>query len=334
MIARIKFESGVIVSVEGQNSASQEIVRFVDQWNSPEKSVVSKTSGSTGIPKDILLEKSEMVASAELTGIHFSVNRSLRAWHALPMSFIAGKMMVVRALLFNWELLVSEPTSVPQLPEDRPDFSALTPMQFSQLIENGMDIDFSNQTILGGGEVSVSLLKKIENARSKIYSTYGMTETITHIASCLLTGLGDIIYTSLPGVTFSADPRGCLVIKANHLSASPIITNDMVTLISQTQFKFSGRIDRVINSGGLKIHPEDIEKKLKENFDIELFVDGVEDELLGIKAVLFIEEKNSDKMEDIKKFMEENMERKKAPREIIVVDAFKFTHTGKLIKKS
>ncbi len=333
MIRKVKFKNGRIHQMLGESGDFAEISDFVEKWNDGSDSICVHTSGSTGIPKPIFILKEEMRASARLTGSFFGINRPIVAWHALPMSFIAGKMMVVRALEFDWDLIWSDASANPEIPDVSPEFAAFTPMQFFNLLQNGLEPNFSRITILGGGEVSEELGERLKGASQGIFSTYGMTETITHVACRPISGKVSEEYQALAGVSFSQDERGCLVVVADHLSSSPFITNDQVDLLSPTTFVFKGRADRVINSGGLKIHPEAIERKLQSEFGIELFVTSKADDELGQRVVLVIQQKNEDLQSKIQEFLNVELDRKIRPKEIVILENFKYTHTGKLVKR-
>ncbi|MEL6976647.1 MAG: O-succinylbenzoic acid--CoA ligase, partial [Bacteroidota bacterium] len=165
----------------------------------------------------------------------------------------------------------------------------------------------------------------------KAFETYGMTETITHIAFRSLNGQTEKVFQTLPQVTVSADARGCLVINAPRISSELIVTNDLVELVSENQFKWLGRIDSVINSGGVKIIPEKVESTLANHLTQRFFITGVPDPTLGQKVVLVVEGAAlSDKQSEHLKSSFQKLEKFERPKDIVFVPKFLETGTGKV----
>lgn len=252
---------------QSKTTASWEIslYRFVLDWISDSLTIEVLTSGSTGKPKTILLEKEKMIQSALRTGEFFQLKKNDKTLICLPTDFIAGKMMVVRAFVLGLNLCPVEPKGNPlELINDDFKFAAMTPMQLSNILKKKESVKKLNQIqnlIIGGGEISKELADKISKLKNNSWHTYGMTETITHIALKKLNGTNSTNYfKALPGVVFEKDERECLVIRADYLSENPIVTNDIVSLVSNLKFEFIGRYDNVINTGSIKVFPEEIEK--------------------------------------------------------------------------
>lgn len=288
-------------------SISVEVHSFLKEWFSESEFIEVKTSGSTGTPKVIRLQKKHMINSAIATGSFFNLNESTTALLCMSPVYIAGKMMLVRALKLGWELDVVAPVSNPlEGLKKNFDFSAMVPIQ----LYNSLDqIHQLKKVIVGGGVISNEIINKIQNISTEIYATYGMTETITHIAvkklnchsksseesqrkknSCSNADSASIAhYKILPNIKISKDKRDCLVINAPKISSEEIVTNDLVELISSNEFVWKGRFDTVINSGGIKLIPEEIEQKLAEIIKQRFFVYGMPDSVLGEKLVLIIE---------------------------------------------
>jgi len=304
---------------KAKNLIWKEIKVFISEWLAPKETVELQTSGSTGNPKKIVVQKKCMINSAQLTGARFGLSAGDSALLCLPMKYIAAKMMVVRALELGLELKVVEPSRTINVSAD---FVAMVPMQ----LENSLDqLDRFKTIIVGGSPVTESLIKKIQNTKSEIYETYGMTETVTHVAVKPLNGRHKSQYfAALDGVSFEIDPRGCLVINAPELNPEPVVTNDVVKLVSATSFKWLGRFDNVINSGGIKMHPEIIEKKLEPSIpNRRYFVAGVPDKELGQKLVLIVEGDFMDiSFNQIPKYEQ--------PREVIFKSIFPETESGKI----
>jgi O-succinylbenzoic acid--CoA ligase len=316
--------------IKYSQSISKEINQFLREWFSTDSHVVVKTSGSTGNPKNIHLRKDFMINSALATGCYFQLGENTKALCCLPIKFIAGKMMLVRALTLGWDLDVIESTSNPlQEITKEYDFSAMVPLQLRNSISK---IDQIKTLIVGGGVVSRELKKAIQTIDTNCYATYGMTETITHIAVKKLNKFSqselesESVYKTLPDVTISKDKRSCLVIRAPKISDENIITNDVIELISKSEFNWKGRLDHVINSGGVKLHPEEIEQKLSNTIYSRFFVAGILDEILGEKCILVIEGENY----PITKKHFSMLSRFEIPKTIFFIPKFIETGSGKI----
>ena len=219
------------------------------------------------------------------------------------------------------------------------DFAAMVPMQVQESLSDSVTrnkISYIKQLIIGGAAVSSTLESALSAFPIRCFSTYGMTETVSHIA---LRELNTAYsgYKALGNITFLQDDRGCLCIHAPHLSNTFFITNDIVRLSGKTSFEWLGRFDNVINSGGVKLFPEEIEKKISELIpDKRFYVTGVLDERLGEKAVLIIEDQNWTQ-EKIASFMKEVrfiLSPYQIPKEIRFVSNFRETYSGKIIREN
>jgi O-succinylbenzoic acid--CoA ligase len=269
----------------------QTIGNFLMDWLDAKTYVEVFTSGSTGTPKSIRLDKQAMVNSAIATGDFFGIQPGDSALHCLPSHFIAGKMMLVRAMILGLSLDVVAPVSNPLKNCDKNyDFCAMVPLQVENSVE---DLAMIKKLIVGGAPTSKELRERLQAISTHIYATYGMTETITHIAAKPLNHLPkgfQSIYKTLPNIKVTTDDRDCLVINAPRITEEKIITNDVVEIISETEFDWLGRYDNVINSGGIKLHPEQIEEKLNEYISNRFFITAVDDAQLGQKLILLIED--------------------------------------------
>lgn len=308
------------------------IKEFLIQWFSKNDFLEVKTSGTTGKPKIIRLKKEFMINSAIATGNYLDLPQKTTALLCMSTDFIAGKMMLVRALVLGWELDIVMPNSNPLKRLDTTyDFSAMVPLQ----VQNSLtEIYKVQKLIVGGGVVSKELEKQMQLIPTEVFATFGMTETITHIALKRLNHFGDktlsevdnSFYKCLPNVTIKQDNRSCLVIKAFKVSDNEIITNDVVEIISDNEFKWLGRIDNVINSGGIKLHPEVIEKKLSQLISQRFFITGVPDKVLGEKMILIIEGVKT--VLHIK--ASTGLLKYETPKEIYYVNRFIETKSGKI----
>ncbi|MCM4153056.1 O-succinylbenzoic acid--CoA ligase [Arenibacter sp. N53] len=313
---------------EGQEY-EKAIGNFLMDWLDDSDSVQVKTSGSTGIPKIISLKKEHMVNSALATETFFNLRAGARALNCLSANFIAGKMMMVRAIVLGWEMDIVEPTSHPLDLTFKPyDFCAMVPIQAQNSIPY---LNRLGSLIIGGAPISPELKLSINKVSTKVFETYGMTETITHIAvKELANGSVNNNFKALPNVVFTKDERDCLVIDAPKVSDGTITTNDVVDLISSSEFQWLGRYDNVINSGGVKLIPEQLEVKLSSLINSRYFVAGIPDANLGHKMVLMLEGNiNKEQLlKDIKSL--NSISKYEIPKEIFSIPQFVETGSGKV----
>jgi o-succinylbenzoate---CoA ligase len=303
----------------------QHMGTFLLDWFDEKSYIELQTSGTTGSPKLIRIEKQAMLESALATGDFFGLEPGNSILHCLPTNFIAGKMTWVRSFILGLEMKFVEPTSNPLNKIDENfDFCAMIPLQAKNSLAK-LKKKQIKKLIIGGVAIHKSLEQELVKLPIEIYETYGMTETITHIAA---KRIGEEAFTVLPNVTVSADERECLVVKAKNLSNKKIVTNDIVKLISDKQFIWKGRIDNVINSGGVKLIPEQIEDKLSTLIPRRYFIYGKPDETLGEKAVLYVEGKPM----DIDQSVFNVLDKFEVPKEILFIPKFQETATGKIMR--
>ncbi|WP_316633483.1 AMP-binding protein [uncultured Flavobacterium sp.] len=308
-----------------EGDAYEKIIgEFLLDWFDDKDYIEMTTSGTTGLPKLVRLEKQAMIQSALATGDFFGLEPGNKALLCLPTQFIAGKMMLVRSLILGLDLDIVSPSTEPLARNStKYDFVAMVPLQVQNSIEGLKNV---KKLIIGGAKIDSALEEKLLPLKTEIYETYGMTETITHIAA---KRVGESVFSILPNVKIAKDERDCLVISVPSISDEPIVTNDLVELINENQFIFLGRIDNVINSGGVKLIPEQIEAKLIGKIDARFFVTGIPDTVLGEKLILVVEgekqEFASDFFDVLGKF--------EKPKEIVFVPKFKENENGKLLRK-
>jgi O-succinylbenzoic acid--CoA ligase len=296
---------------------------FILDWFDPKPYLEINTSGSTGTPKIIRVDKQAMVNSALATGDFFDLQPGQKVLHCLPTEYVAGKMMFVRAFILGLDMEFVAPSSHPLTGvKGSFDFCGMVPLQARNSLK---DLHRIKKLIIGGAKVTKALEQELATIPSQIYETYGMTETITHIAA---KRVGASAFTVLPNVKITTDDRHCLVIDAHKISGEKIVTNDLVELISDTQFVWKGRFDNVINSGGIKLIPEQIEEKLASSISNCFFVYGKADELLGEKLVLYVEGESM----LIDESIFEVLDKYEKPKEIVFIPEFKRTATGKVIR--
>lgn len=297
---------------------------FILDWFDKKSYIELSTSGTTGTPKLIRIEKQAMVSSAMATGDFFNLKPGDKALHCLPTKYIAGKMMLVRGFILGLDIDFVEPNSNPLVRKDtKYDFVAMVPLQ----VQNSLSVlQNVKKIIIGGAKINNILRKELSKLKAEVYETYGMTETITHIAA---KQIGEEVFSLLPNIKIAHDDRNCLVIDAPNISSESIVTNDIVTLVGENKFVFLGRIDNVINSGGIKLIPEKIEDKLSQKINSRFFVTGIEDAVLGEKLVLIIEGEKQileDSIFDV-------LDKYEKPKEIFYVEKFTETENGKIKRK-
>lgn len=304
---------------------------FLQQWLDENDFVLVKTSGSTGTPKEIQLSKQQMINSAKATGIFFKLSENTTALLCLPSNYIAGKMMLVRAMVLGWDLHIVAPEkdAITQYDNDY-DFVAMVPYQVHHSLKS---LDKIKKLIIGGGAISEKLNQELQNVNTEVFATYGMTETITHIAVRRINGLAKSNeYTALPDVKFSLNDNSCLVINAPEVSSENVITNDMVQLNSPTTFEYLGRIDNVINSGGVKFFPEQIEAKLSPYIKCSFIIASEKDTILGERLILIIENESNEISSNISDAFQ-NLSPYERPKKIYTFSKFPYTETGKIKRK-
>lgn len=310
------------------------IGEFFSDWLDENELIKVKTSGSTGKPKEIWVKKQYMVNSAVATGKFFELPAQTSALLCLPASYIAGKLMLVRAMILGWYIDSVPPQASPlSVTGKHYHFTALTPYQLDKSVEY---LDRVDKIIVGGGKVAQSLKERIQNTPTKIFETYGMTETLTHIAARQINTPKNPNppFEIMENVSIRQDERECLVISAPKVSDIEVVTNDLVNLESKTTFRLRGRIDNIINSGGIKILPEEVEAKLSGFIHQRFFVAGIPDDALGEKLVLYVEDTfSSEKELQILEFIQKAyLAKYEKPKEIVFVDKFRETHTGKVLR--
>ena len=311
----------------------KQIGDFLNHWQDDSEFIDVKTSGSTGQPKTISLSKQAMVNSAIATGDFFGLEPGNTALMCLPANYIAGKMMLVRALILGLEIEVIEPKTNPVFDNEvHYDFCAMIPIQLQKTLKR---IDNIKTIIVGGASVSYQLKEQIQSLKTNVFETYGMTETITHVAVKKLNNFHDdkdfsiaesSYFKTLPNIKISQNKSQCLVIDAPNILDETILTNDVVKLHSDTTFEWLGRKDNVINSGGVKLFPEQIEAKLQPQIASRFFISKENNDKFGEQVILVVEEKDFNlKPSDLK-----DLSKLEVPKNIYTVDKFIETSSGKI----
>ena len=290
---------------------------FLQEWNNGSDRVLVHTSGSTGTPKPLWVEKRRMESSARTTCDFLGLQEGDTALLCLPLDYIAGKMMVVRALVRKLRLVSVEPSGHPLKPPSYPPlggsisspipscssvgggegeiaFAAMVPMQVwnsLQVPEERERLRSIRHLIIGGGAIDETLAAKLKDFPNSVWSTYGMTETLSHIALRRLNGPeASDWYTPFDGVTVALNDEHCLVIDAPQVCAERLVTNDIAELLPDGRFRILGRRDNVVCSGGLKIQMEEVERLLRPYLPVPFMVTKKNDPALGEAVVLLYED--------------------------------------------
>jgi O-succinylbenzoic acid--CoA ligase len=323
-----------------QDEFEQNTFDFICRWRSEEQRFELQTSGSTGAPKKISVSREQMVASATLTGEALSLMNGYQALICLDTRYIAGQMMLVRCFVIGMKIIAVTPCANPFVHTEQViDFVALVPYQVYAILDSVQHKVFNviNTVIVGGAPIDAVAVKKLQSYSTQFYATYGMTETVSHVALKRLNGASaSNDFKVLPGVEISLDDRGCLMLDVPYLSTR-MVTNDIVEILGHGAFLWLGRFDHVINSGGVKIMPETVEEQVgmifsELHYPHRFFISSDRDEKLGEKVVLYVEEKIFTAIEQV--FLSETLRKVlpayALPREIITVNKFETTQTGKI----
>ena len=313
---------------------------FLFEWVSGAEKFLVHTSGSTGTPKPLYIQRTQMEASARATNGFLGLGAGTRSLIALPTEYIGGKMMCVRGLLGGHSMVLLEPSLHPLLHYNEPfDFIALIPAQLQQTLSQGMGhrLEHCRAILIGGGAMSAEQIQVAESLQAPIYATYGMTETVSHIALRRINGTEKSPYfTAFEEVSLRVDERNCLAIQSAVTGNEWIQTNDVVRMLDSHRFEWLGRADFVINSGGLKLHPEQLEAELErllaaQGMKLHFFFYGVEDATWGQKLVLFVREEGIDEEQKQRLAqIAQQVEKKQQAKSIVYCKEWVMTPTGKV----
>lgn len=300
-------------------STFEECKQFIDEWNNEKDYIIQKTSGSTGKPKEIQIKKSQMIASAKATGEFFDMDNLNNVLLCISPSYIGGKMLIIRAISYNLDIICAPIDNNPlKNLNSNVDFVSMVPLQVKETLEkNPEKFDLIKTVIIGGAPVQKDLTERLQDFETKFYSTYGMTETVSHIALKLLKN-GNKKFKAV-GHTYFEENKGNLVINAPHLGIKSLKTNDVVELYDNKSFEWLGRSDFIINSGGVKVIPEKIEDELSGLLEPDTFlISSKKDKKLGERIILLTTYKDLD-INNIKSYLLKKKFKYEIPKEIIVL---------------
>ncbi|MBD5349795.1 MAG: AMP-binding protein [Bacteroides sp.] len=309
-----------------------DVMHFVDEWKSDSPYMQAHTSGSTGTPKEIKLLKSDMITSAKMTCEFLNISGGGLMALVLSPGYIAGKMMIVRSMVTDSALWVEKPSNRPLLNynlTDDIDLLAVVPSQLDYLLSDEVVRKVKN-LLIGGSPLSAEMESRLMASGVNGYVTYGMTETCSHVS---LRRLGEEFYSAMPGVRFGLDSRGCLTIECPHLSIGSVVTNDVVELRDDTHFRWLGRYDNVINSGGIKLFPEEIETRISRIVgDLSYYLCSRNSKRWGEELVMVVE--GSRNLQRLYESLSANLEAIMRPKAIISVGELPRTFSGKIKRLS
>ena len=309
-----------------ETKQEEDLFAFLKEWYAPDDFIEVQTSGSTGTPKRIKLKKKFIEASALRTLRYFGLNPRDSVLHCLPCQYIAGKLMIVRALVGHLDLYMADPsTDFGFLNEKRFRFAAMVPNQVAS-IPNEL-LSQIEQLLIGGSSIPASLQKRLQNTPTKIYSSYAMTETATHIAIRQIT---DDWYHCMENIKVSLSTENCLRIEMPGLKEPFLQTTDIAELKDDKTFRILGRADNVIISGGIKYHPEQLEKKLEKHITQPFMITSLPHDKLGEQIVLVLEGDDDPIIADICKH---NLSKYEQPRKYIYIEKLPRTPNGKIIRR-
>lgn len=306
---------------------------FLAEWHNDSPTVLVHTSGSTGQPKPMLVEKHRMLASARRTNDFLGLKQGDTALLCMSLDYIAGKMMVVRALERGLRLITVEPSGHPMATQTGQfpcvDFAAMVPLQVYnslQVPEERERLRQVRQLIIGGGAIDEALAAALKDFPHQVWSTYGMTETLSHIALRQLNGPeATEWYTPFPSVELSLSDEGCLIIHAPEVCPQTLITNDIAELRADGRFRILGRKDNTICSGGIKIQAEQLERQLSGHLRVPYLITCRPDEKFGEVVVLLTE----GSIDEAREVCQRILPRYHQPRHYVHVDHIPQTETGK-----
>ncbi len=337
-------KEGEILNSDSNNPYYQKVKNLVDGWYNGIQEFSFSSSGSSGSPKILKFNREQIICSVNTTKQAFELTSNCLFFCNMHVDFVAGSMMVFRALVLEADLLVLEPSANPLLNLGRQElliskyrrrvFFAFAPLQMEAILKdtNSKDLLFNaKHVLLGGAPVSKELENKLIESNLSIYEGYGMTETLSHVA---LRELDDKPqeFKILPGIEFRISEDGCLELNYPGVLESWLKTNDLAKKTSKNKFLILGRADNVINSGGVKLHLNDIEEKIRVAGIVKqrFFCAGIEDNKYGQKLVICIENKEKYlEIADFKSFLSKF----EVPKELIFLEKFILTPTLKINKR-
>lgn len=315
-------------------------IAFCMQWLLGVTYFSLQTSGSTGVPKRIEINKNQMLASAKATQSFFETGPDIRMLNVLNVEYIGGKMNLVRAMVWDCPIMLVPPSNQPideAVYSFSPDFITVVPSQMETMLKERIKLNSFKQILIGGAPINEKLKEKIVKSGLPAWQTYGMTETVSHVALAKISA-SDLVYQALPKVEIGTSSEGTLWLKSGMSDNQKIQTNDLVKILGQSSFSWLGRADFVINSGGIKLHPDLLEKEIDPIFQSlfpseKFFFWGEKDQFLGEKLVLFIEsEEDSLKSDKLLAKLKASLPKYQIPKKVYFCENFDYSPSGKILR--
>lgn len=319
---------------DAERAYYKEIISFLEDWFSKNGYIYVNTSGSTGTPKPIRVQKKHMINSARLTCDFFSLKEHDSILLCMPVRYIAGKMMLVRAIIAQLNIWVEVPSGRPFACFNKPlEFAAMVPLQVFNSLQYAKDkerLQAVSNLLIGGGAIDEEMAFELKLFPNQVYSSYGMTETVSHIAMRKLNG-SDVLnrYYPLKSVELDKSKEDTLIIKAPLVSDEVLKTHDLVEFYEDGGFRVLGRLDNMINSGGVKIQVEKVEEKLQNLIDTPYVLSSRKDTRLGEALTLLIQSEPYDTTDLINK-MKTVLTAYENPKNIFFTDHIPMTETKKI----
>lgn len=325
--------SDAIAARMAQDEYLQSLDTFLREWEDDSPTVWVQTSGSTGTPKAMRVEKERMRASARVTCRFLGLKEGDTALLCMPLQYIAGKMMAVRAQVAGLKLIPVAPCGHPlKHLKEAPDFAAMIPMQVYnslQAAEEKETLTHIRRLIIGGGAIDTALEQALQDFPNPVWSTYGMTETLSHIALRRINGSeASKWYTPFDNVSVRLSEEGTLIVRAPEVCAEELTTNDMAEINADGRFRILGRKDNIINSGGVKIQIEQVEAVLKEHLEVPFQITAAPDARLG-ETVAMLYEGSPEQAASLQRICKEILPPYRVPRRYLAVGVLPLTGTGK-----
>jgi len=319
------------------------VITFILDWKSGKERFELKSSGSTGVPKHISLYRNQLIASAKSTLDYLSITGGGRSLLCLDPRHIAGLMMIVRSLVGEMDLYAVSPSANPLLKHNFDpaiDLAAFVPYQVVEILNHDTSLKRFHKLrniLIGGADIATAMVRKLSGSTSRVYHTFGMTETVSHIALKSMIGVGqNNPYEVMPGIHIGQDERGCLTVTGEVTRGEQIITNDLVEIIDKGKFRWLGRIDQVVNTGGIKVNLNALETRIREILEAEgyafnFIVDHMANEKLG-RQIIFIAESTDVSIDHtwIRNILKESIDRYEIPKKVFRIKQFPRTKTGKV----
>lgn len=329
-------KSEILAQINRNEAWQNSIYSFVNDWLDESVNEFSiHTSGSTSTPKKLAHSRFQIQASAERTNTFFQIHQNAVLFLALPVSAVGGRMMLARAQLAGCKIYCVEPSSTPlKKRTDLIDFAAFTPMQCFEILKNETQKEvFSliRNVIIGGGKISEELLVLLRKQPNTIYETFGMTETVSHIALRKIAPQMETEFTCLPEISISVDKDSLLQVQLPNEDL--LQTNDIVKPNGNNRFTWISRADDVINTGGIKVFANEIEAKLKPHITSSFFVTHLPDEKFGQKVILVVE--NNETSDNVfSDLFSEVLSLFEKPKAILRSSSFIYSEMGKLMRQA